>query len=62
MEKVDQEFRKAYTDDMEVHLSDLVPGLTPEDIKPDSDDVDYVIEADPKVNPIAGKARLFTLD
>ena len=47
---------------MEVHLSDLVPGLTPEDIKPDSDDVDYVIEADPKVNPIAGKARLFTLD
>jgi len=39
-----------------------VPGLTAEDVKPDSDGVDYVIEADPKSNPIAGKARTFTLD
>ena len=43
-------------------MRDLVPGLTEEDVKPDTDGADYVIEADPRKNANAGKARLFTLD
>ena len=43
-------------------LFDLVPNLTPDDVKPDTEGNAYDIEADPKVNPKAGQARMFTLD
>ena len=43
-------------------LLDLVPNLTPDDIKPDTDGNDYDIEADPRTNPKAGQARMVTLD
>ena len=47
-----KQFCKRYTDDMEVEsLRDLVPGLTIDDVKPDTEEVDYVINADPKTNP-----------
>ena len=56
------EFRK-YTEDMqEPSLLDLVPGLTADDIKPDTQGVNYVIEADPEANAKAKQSRMFTLD
>ena len=42
-------------------LLDIVPGLGADDVKPDSDGVNFVIEADPSSNPNADKARMFTL-
>ena len=65
VESTNAQFRKAYTEDMEkVTLRDLIPCLTEEDIKPYTEDgeVSYVIQADPKLNPKARQARMFTLD
>ena len=65
VEDTNARFRKAYTEDMEkVTLRDLIPCLTEDDIKPytEEGDVDYVIQADPKLNPKARQARMFTLD
>ena len=45
-----------------VSFLDLVPNLTTEDVKPDTEGSTYDIEADPKTNPFAGQARMFTLD
>ena len=42
-------------------LLELVPNLSAEDVKPDSDGVQFVIKADPAQNENAGKARMFTL-
>ena len=46
----------------QISLTDLVPNLTQEDIMPDTEGRTYDIEADPKTNPKAGQARMFTLD
>lgn len=46
----------------EPSLLDLVPGLTADDIKPDTQGVNYVIEADPEANAKAKQSRMFTLD
>ena len=63
VEETSKAFRKKYTEDMEkVALSDLVPGLSPEDVRPDTEGQAYVIQADPALNPKAGEARMFTLD
>lgn len=63
VEAINSEFRTKYTTEMEkVSLLDLVPNLTPDDIKPDTDGRAYDIDADPKTNPKAGQARMFTLD
>ena len=65
VEEINARFRKVYTEDMEkVTLRDLVPCLTEDDIKPytEEGEADYVIQADPKLNPKAGQARMFTLD
>ena len=44
----------------EVTLCDLIPGLKPEDVLPDTDE--NPINSDPKVNTVCGEARMFTLD
>ena len=66
VKKVENEnstFRREYTSEMEKDsLLDLVPNLTPDDIKPDTDGNDYDIDADPRTNPKAGQARMVTLD
>ena len=62
VENENAQFRQAYTKDMEVGLLDLVPNLTTEDIVPDTEGRTYDIEADPKENPRAAEARMFTLD
>ena len=63
VEKENAEFRHNYTAEMEkVSLLDLVPNLTADDIKPDTEGHAYDIDADPATNPNAGKARTFTLD
>ena len=62
VENENAQFRQAYTKEMEVGLLDLVPNLTAEDIVPDTEGRTYDIEADPKVNPRAAEARMFTLD
>ena len=55
MEKINTEFRNKYTTEMEkVSFLDLVPNLTTEDVKPDTEGSTYDIEADPKTNPFAG--------
>ena len=37
-------------------------GLSADDVKPDTDGSAFVIEADPKLNEKAGKARMFNLE
>ena len=57
-----KEFSKSITTDMEVGLRDLVPNLTEDDLKPDTEGQDFVIDADPATNPTAKQARTFTLE
>ena len=47
---------------MEVKLTDLIPGLSESDILPDTEGVQFVVNADPKVTAEAGKARMFNLE
>ena len=56
------DFKTAYTNDMEVKLTDLIPGLSESDILPDTEGVQFVVNADPKVTAEAGKARMFNLE
>ena len=61
VEQAAKAFRKKYSEDMaEVTLCDLIPGLKPEDVLPDTDE--NPINSDPKVNTVCGEARMFTLD
>ena len=60
VEKTNKEFRDMHTDqNAQEKISDLVPGLTEDDIKPDTET--YAIEIDPEKNPKACEARMLSL-
>ena len=63
VEETNTDFRQKYSVAMgNDSLADLVPGLTPDDVKPDTEGETYMIEADPAINPTAKQPRMFTLD
>ena len=60
MEKVNAEFREKHCDQQaQDKILDLVPGLTENDTKPDTET--YAIDIDPKTNPKASEARMLSL-
>ena len=60
VEKTNNEFRDLHCDTNVSHsLTELVPDLTEEDIKPDTET--YCIEIDPEKNPKASEARMMSI-
>ena len=62
VEETNAQFRQKYIDMGKDSFLDLVPGLTADDVKPDTEGQAYMIETDPALNPAACQARMLTLD